>query len=406
MFKQSLIRSSILKELYFLGWASSTELSEKTGKSLPLILKHINEMVEDSLIEESGLAPSTGGRRPTMYRLKGKSMYTVSVAMDQFITRMAVIDTNNNTVLAHEFEFRLANANGIINFLVQNIENIIAEAGIDRGKILGVGVGMPGFVDFNKGENYSIMSDDEKPVAKLLNEKLQLPVYLDNDSSLIALAEYRFGLARNHKDAMVVNLGWGVGLGMILNGELFRGQNGFAGEFSHIPLFNNNKLCQCGKSGCLETETSLIVILEKIRDGLKSGRVSSLRSDFSLEHPQNEWKNVVAAATNGDKFVIEILAEIGYNIGRGIAILIHLLNPETVILSGRGAIARKLWVAPIEQALNEHCIPRLSANTTIGISQLGDEALSVGCSALVIEHLDSDLPLHLHHHQNNQIKVE
>ena len=126
-----------------------------------------------------------------------------------------------------------------------------------------------------------------------------------------------------------------------------------------------------------------------------------------MEHPQNEWKNVVKAATNGDKFVIEILAEIGYNIGRGIAILIHLLNPETVILSGRGAIARKLWVAPIEQALNEHCIPRLSENTTIGISQLGDEALSIGCTALVIEHLDSDVvPVYLHHLQNNQIKVD
>lgn len=389
MIKQSVLKSSILKELYFLGLASCADLSDKTGKSLPLIQKLINEMVDDELIEESGLAPSTGGRRPVMYKLKAKSMYTVAVAMDQFITKIAVIDTSNHTVLAKEFECPLANADALIKVLHENIGQVIKDSGIDRNKIIGVGVGMPGFIDFNKGENYSFFPNEEKSIARLLSDKLGLPVYLDNDSSLIALAEFRFGSAKNQKNAMVVNVGWGVGLGMILNGELFRGHNGFAGEFSHIPLFNNNKLCQCGKSGCLETESSLIVILEKVREGLKAGRVSLLKSDLNSGHLQNDWKEVVRAATNGDKFVIEILSEIGYNIGRGIAILIHLINPETVILSGRGAIARKLWLAPIEQALNEHCIPRLSANTTIGISTLADEALSIGCTALVIEHLDT-----------------
>lgn len=395
MIKQSILKSSILKEIYFLGLASCADLSEKTGKSLPLVQKLINEMIDDQFIEESGLAPSTGGRRPVMYKLKSDSLYTVAVAMDQFITRISVIDTNNHTVLEQELECPLANADGVLNILYENIEKIIRESGINRDRIVGVGVGMPGFIDFKQGENYSFFPNGEKSIARHLNEKLKLPVFLDNDSSLIALAEYRFGSAKNSQNAMVVNIGWGVGLGMILNGELFRGNNGFAGEFSHIPLFNNNKLCQCGKSGCLETESSLIVVLDKVREGLKAGKVSSIKNDFNTGHLQNEWKEVVRAAIHGDKFVIEILSEIGYNIGRGIAILIHLVNPETVILSGRGAIARKLWLAPIEQALNEHCIPRLSANTTIGISSLGDEALSIGCSALVIEHLDTDSPIYI-----------
>lgn len=400
MIKQTLLKCSILKELYFFGLGSCADLSEKTGKSLPLIQKLINEMIDDGLIAESGLAPSTGGRRPVMYKLKAKSMFTVSVAMDQFLTKIAVIDTSNNIVLSKEFECPLANADAVLNILHECIENIITESGVDREKIIGVGVGMPGFIDFRQGANYSFFPDAKKSVARYLNEKLNLPVYLDNDSSLIALAEYRFGSAKNLNNAMVVNIGWGVGLGMILNGELFRGQNGFAGEFSHIPLFNNNKLCQCGKSGCLETESSLLVIFEKVSEGLKEGRVSSLKNEFHSGHLQDDWKDIVRAATNGDQFVIEILSQIGYNIGRGIAILIHLFNPETVILSGRGAIARKLWLAPIEQALNEHCIPRLSANTTIGISSLGDEALSIGCTALVIEHLNTDSLVYL----NSDIK--
>jgi predicted NBD/HSP70 family sugar kinase len=395
MFKQSLLKSSILKELYFLRQASCAEISEKTGKSFPLIQKQLNEMIDDDLLEESGLAPSTGGRRPAMYRLKAESMYTVSIAMDQYITTISVIDTCNKIVISKELECPLSNAEGILKILYENTEDVIARSGVHRDKIIGVGVGMPGFIDFQQGENYSFFHNEEKSFARLLNEKLKLPVYLDNDSSLIALAEYRFASARNQKHAMVVNIGWGVGLGMILNGELFRGHNGFAGEFSHIPLFNNNKLCQCGKSGCLETESSLLVTLDKVREGLQTGRVTSLKSNFNSGHLQNEWKEVVKAAMHGDQFVIETLSEIGYNIGRGIAILIHLINPETVILSGRGAIAGKLWLAPIQQALNEHCIPRLSANTTIGISSLGEEALSIGCSALVIEHLDTESPLYV-----------
>ena len=395
MFKQSMLKSSILKELYFLRQASCAEISDKTGKSFPLIQKQINEMIDDDLLEESGLAPSTGGRRPAMYRLKAQSMYTVSIAMDQYITRISVIDTSNKIVISTELECPLANSEGILKTLYENTEDVISRSGVHRDKIIGVGVGMPGFIDFQQGENYSFFQNEEKSFARQLNEKLQLPVYLDNDSSLIALAEYRFGSAKNQKHAMVINIGWGVGLGMILNGKLFRGHNGFAGEFSHIPLFNNNKLCQCGKSGCLETESSLLVTLDKVREGLQTGRVTSLKNGFNTGHLQNEWKEVVKAAMHGDQFVIETLSEIGYNIGRGIAILIHLLNPETVILSGRGAIAGKLWLAPIQQALNEHCIPRLSANTTIGISSLGEEALSIGCSALVIEHLDTVSPLYV-----------
>src|SRR5688500_13301591 len=332
MIKQTLLKCSILKELYFLGLGSCADLSDKTGKSLPLIQKLINEMIDEDLIAESGLAPSTGGRRPVMYKLKAKSMFTVSVAMDQFLTKIAVIDTSNNIVLSKEFECPLANADSVLSILHESIENIITESGVDREKIIGVGVGMPGFIDFRQGENYSFFPNEKKSVTRYLKEKLNLPVYLDNDSSLIALAEYRFGSSKNLTNAMVVNIGWGVGLGMILNGELFRGQNGFAGEFSHIPLFNNNKLCQCGKSGCLETESSLLVIFEKVSQGLKEGRVSSLKNDFHSGHLQDDWKDIVRAATHGDQFVIEILSEIGYNIGRGIAILIHLFNPEMVIL--------------------------------------------------------------------------
>jgi predicted NBD/HSP70 family sugar kinase len=229
-----------------------------------------------------------------------------------------------------------------------------------------------------------------------LSTRLKLPVYIDNDSSLIALAEWRFGTARNKKNAMVINIGWGIGLGMVLNGDLFRGHNGFAGEFSHLPLFNNNKLCTCGKTGCLETESSLLVIIEKAAEGLKSGRRSALGSDFPSGHFEQDSQAVIAAAIKGDQFAVELLSEIGYNIGRGVAILIHLINPESIILSGRGALAGKVWQAPIQQALNEHCIPRLAANTSVEVSTLGYQAELIGSAALVMESRAKENPKTTH----------
>jgi predicted NBD/HSP70 family sugar kinase len=390
MLKQDIYKSSVLKELYFLRQASCAELSDRTKKSLPLVQKVVNEMITEGYLQETGLAPSTGGRRPAVYSLKPHSMYIVSVAMDQFFTKIEVLDTCNNRIASKEFDLPLRKTEKVLDILLDNIQSVIADSGIDLNKFIGIGIGMPGFVDFTKGHNYSFFENEDRSIVKYLHEQLGLPVYIDNDSSLIALAEFRFGSARKYKNAMVVNIGWGVGLGMILNGQLFRGHNGFAGEFSHIPLFNNNKLCQCGKSGCLETETSLQVIIEKVREGLKDGRPSMLRRNFESDHLLMLWKEIVQCATNGDQFAIEILSDIGYNIGKGIAVLIHLFNPETVILSGRGASAGRLWIAPIQQALNEHCIPRLASNTEIEFSSLGDDAFSIGCSALVVENFNSD----------------
>jgi predicted NBD/HSP70 family sugar kinase len=186
---------------------------------------------------------------------------------------------------------------------------------------------------------------------------------------------------------MVINIGWGVGLGLILNGELYRGHEGFAGEFSHIPLFSNGKLCWCGKEGCLETETSLLIIIEKVREGISAGRLSKL-SELPGEDPELACDAIMKAVQQGDQFAIGLFSKAGYNIGKGVAILIHLLNPQKIILSGRGSSAGSIWQAPIQQALNEHCIHKLYQNTSIEISTLGTQAELIGAAALVMENFE------------------
>lgn len=386
MGKSLYYKGLIFREFYFSGILSCADLSERIGKSLPLTMKILNELIEEGYVMESGLAPSSGGRRPVMYTIKGDTIYILSVAMDQLVTRISIMDIHNHHVAGiHKFELPLQKNPEALSALAEKMEEVIRKSGVDKKKIIGAGIGMPGFIDFKKGINYSYFDSEDKTITHYLSNKLNLPVYIDNDSSLIALAEFRFGAARYQRNAMVLNIGWGIGLGMVLNGELFRGHNGFAGEFSHMSLFNNNKLCVCGKTGCLETEASLLVVIEKAIEELKTGRLSALGKEFPSGYVEQDWEAIVNAAIKGDQFVVELLSHTAYNIGKGVAILIHIINPESVILSGRGTLAGKVWQAPIQQALNEYCIPRLAANTTVAISTLGYQAELIGSAALVME---------------------
>ncbi|HEY6976027.1 MAG TPA: ROK family transcriptional regulator [Chitinophagaceae bacterium] len=395
--KKTNYRRKIIKQLYFGNVLSCADISEKINKSLPLTTKMLTELIKEGYVIETGYAASTGGRRPITYSLRSDVMYVVAVAMDQLITRIAIIDLQNRYVTdVVKLELPLANNQNALPALAEKINEVINKSGIEKNKIVGIGIGMPGFVDFMKGLNYTFLHANGKNINHYIAEKIRLPVFIDNDSSLIALAELKFGAACGKKNAMVINVSWGIGLGLILNGELFRGHNGFAGEFSHIPLFDNHKLCECGKTGCLETEASLLVVIEKAQKALKEGKLSLIKK-LPENHFEMAYDAIIDAAGKGDKLAVELLSEAGYTIGRGVAILIHLLNPEIIILSGRGSLAGKLWQAPIQQALNAHCIPRLGINTEIQISALGYKAELMGAAALVMEHFET---LEFTHHKN------
>jgi len=202
---------------------------------------------------------------------------------------------------------------------------------------------------------------------------------------------------------MVINLGWGIGLGMIINGEIYRGHNGFAGEFSHIPLSEDGALCTCGKRGCLEAEASMLVVAEKAIKGIKKGHISSLKHT-DKDQSKLVGNAIMEAANNGDQFAIELLSDAGYKIGKALAILIHIMNPESIVLSGRGAIVGKILLAPMQQALNKYCIPRLVSSTGLLISELGFNAELTGTAVLVMENFDKENKNHSI--TNNQATME
>ena len=231
-------KRQIMKQLYFANGLSCAELSLLINKSLPLTTKLIYSLIDEGYVSEKGFAVSTGGRRPITFSLIPGIQYIVSVALDQFVGRIVIMNMHNQFVTAVEkFELPLFKNPEAVNILVESISNVIKNSGIAVKDIIGIGIGMPGFVDARKGINYSFLKTGGKTITELISDKTGIPVFIDNDSSLIALAELKFGASKGKKNAMVVNIGWDIVAGMILDGELFRGNNGFAGEFSHIPLF-------------------------------------------------------------------------------------------------------------------------------------------------------------------------
>jgi predicted NBD/HSP70 family sugar kinase len=389
--KSSQLKNMIIKCLYFDKAMSCAELSELFDKSIPSIAKAVNELIDEGFVVEQGYAPSSGGRRPLMYAINASAMYILAIAMDQLSTRIQLVNLLNQPVADFMmFELGLANNDSALSKLIEHINQYIDHTGILKDKIAGIGIGMPGFINPVKGINYTYLDAGGKSLTQTIADETGLPTYIDNDSSLIALAEQKFGIAKSQKEVMVINLGWGIGLGMIVNGELFRGRNGFAGEFSHIPLSEDGALCECGKRGCLEAEASMLVVSTKAVEGIEQGRITSLKQTDDA-HSKEMGDAIMVAANNGDQFAIELFSDAGYKIGKALAILIHIMNPQAIVLSGRGAKVGKILMAPIQQALHKYCIPRLSGGTELLISELGFDAELIGASVLVMENFDKEV---------------
>jgi len=385
--KSQRLRADIIKYLYYKKSLSLTDLSKLTKKSLPLVTSIVNNLINEGYIIEQGLAPSTGGRRASMYLLNpNHNKYIVAVAMDQLITRLTIYDLSRKVVLPMQYlELEMSQSLDDVDLLIKFINASIKKSKLNINDIIGIGIGMPGFVNSDLGINSSyLFVKDGSTLREYLSKGTALPVSLDNDSSLIALAELNFGKAIGLKDVMVVNIGWGTGLGMIVNGQLYRGSSGYAGEFSHIPLSDSNNLCSCGKRGCLEVDTSLVVMAEKAEKAIIDGVESSMKELFKDKSKQTR-DHFLDAVIAQDPLAISILSKAAFQLGKGLSTLIHILNPECIVLSGRGAKAGKMLMPAIQQAINEFCIPRIAEQTTIKLSTLTDEAELLAAASLMVE---------------------
>ncbi|MCS4225810.1 ROK family protein [Sphingobacterium sp. BIGb0165] len=379
----------IVKTLYFSGTLSIAELSKKIGKSIPITTNSIQYLLEKKIITCEGLAPSTGGRRATNYSLNGRDLpFILAITIDQYSFTITLLDLSNNIIKESSQEtINLQLDSNLHVRILERIDHYLADQLAAR--ILIVGITMPGFVNSAKGINTSY--SEQHPlfnIRDIIQQHLKRHAYIENDSAAIAIAEHNFGKAKDTENALVINLNWGVGMGMILKNELFRGSVGFAGEFSHIPLSDQNKLCSCGKKGCLEVEASLLAAIECASLKLDAGEVSILSELYQLER-KITIDQLMEAAIDGDQLAINSFSRIGYMLGKGIATLIHIVNPEKVIISGHGARIGQILLPQIQAAVVEFSINRLSKHTSIEISSLLNVQL-MGTASIAILALNGE----------------
>ncbi len=367
------------------GCTSAPILSQKLKISLPTCIVLLNDLITAGYVKNFGIGESKGGRRPSLYGLPEERYYVISCDFLRFSASMAILDSYHKFVTPIvEIDTHIDDPQ-LVDKLYNAAQQLIKENNIPDQKIYGIGVDMPGLINSKAGINYTIKDKRKANIGKELRQKFNKLVYVDNDARMHAHGEFHFGAAKDFKDAIIIHWSWGLGLGIFINGELCNGKNGFAGEFSHIPIIENGELCICGKRGCLETIASSNTIIRKVKEGIAKNEISSVITKFKNQPETLTPEDVINAAREGDEFCITVLNDIGSAMGKGLSYIIQLLNPEAIVLSGPLSKAKQYVLSPIQQSLNRFCLEKISESTLILISEMGDQTALLGTSEMIFK---------------------
>ncbi len=384
-------KKKILNLLYKHETLSGPLISKRIGVSLPTAISLLNELLELKYIEARGAGESSGGRKPTLFGLSNNSIYVVACEVERYKAKLIIYNSHNQPVTPLvKFETSIDD-NHLVDKIYQHAQQLIIENNIDEDRILGIGITMPGLIDEANGINFTIKSKSHRNIRERLEKKFEKLVYVNNDARMQAYGEYIFGAARGHKNAIVVTWSWGVGLGVIIDGKLYNGSTGFAGELSHIQLVEDGNLCICGKRGCLETVTSAYVLVREATKGINENRVSQLTEQFKGKTSELKPEDVILAARAGDEFSIHLLHQVGLALGKGLSITLQLLNPDIVVLGGPVSMANQFVLTSIQQSLNKYCLEQIYANTRIEISEIWEQSGLLGVTAMMYQKIFSDL---------------
>jgi len=385
--KRRIRKNQILNVLRARGTLSYTEIARITQFSLPMVSDLTRELLDEGFVLPVTPELSKVGRPPNELKLNPDAGYILGIDVGHISTEFVLINLANDVLYTSDDPtINIQNESDIIASLVIKIKAIMKETHLSEEKLFGIGVAIPGLVNSNAGNSYTYLNTKDTTTQQILESHFKKPVRIENDVKAMALGEIGFGQAKNVTDAACINLGWGIGLALILNGTIHYGKSGFSGEFGHINIIEDGLLCSCGKRGCLETVASGRAIGEIARHLLKNGAESRIKSGLESLDEVDE-KSIVEHARKGDQFCIEILQQAGNYIGRSIAVLINLLNPELIILGGKGSAARELILHPIRTAAVKYSLVELGLDAKIVCSELGDMAGCLGATTLITKEI-------------------
>lgn len=379
--KSAQLKREILRNYMFNGGVNITDLSRDLGLSVPTLTKTIGELIEEGLVVNLGKQGSTGGRQPSIYGLNPSAGYFMGVDIKHDTIALGITNFRGDMIITQENPFAVENSRESFDKLCNQILDFITSSHIRRDKLLAIGINIPGRVNPETGYSYSYFFFGEKPLSALLEERLGYRVYIENDSRAMAYGEYVYGAGNNEQNMLFLNLSWGFGLGMIIDGKLHYGKSGFSGEYGHFPFFNNEIICSCGKRGCLETEVSGWAAHREFTEKLRQGNISMLSKQYENGEAIT-INDILDAVAKEDMLAIEVMEKVGASLGRAIAGLINLFNPEVIVLGGTLYEAEDYLLLPIKNAIKKYALNFVSKDTSVKVSRLGESAGLVGIAAI------------------------
>lgn len=381
--KNALLKKRIITHYIYSGNSTLTDLSKELDLSIPTVTKFVSEMCEEGYINEYGKLETTGGRHPILYGLNPESGYFIGVDIKKFAVNIGLINFKGDMVdLKMDIPYKLENTPEALEELCRIISNFIKKTKIKTDKILNININISGRVNPELGYSFSHFNFSERPLAEILTEKIGYQISIDNDTRAMTYGEFLRGCVKGEKDIIFVNISWGLGIGIIIDGKVYTGKSGFSGEFGHVNVFDNEILCHCGKKGCLETEASGSALHRILLERIKNGASSILSNRINTSETPLTLDEIIAAVNKEDLLCIEIVEEIGQKLGKHIAGLINIFNPELVIIGGTLSQTEDYITQPIKSAIRKYSLNLVNKDSVITTSKLKGEAGVIGACML------------------------
>lgn len=376
--KNSAQKKRIITYYIHNGNSTITDLAKVLDLSIPTVTKLVEDMCQSGILNSYGKLETAGGRHPQLYGLNPDACYFVGVDIRRFCVNIGLINFNGELVETQMgVPYTFENTQKGLDSLCELISNFIGSLIVEKDKILDINVNVSGRVNPESGYSYSWFNFGEDTLAQVMTDRIGIDVYIDNDTRAMTYGEYLKGNTSEKKHILFVNLSWGLGLGIIIDGNLYMGKSGFAGEFGHFPAYDNEIMCHCGKKGCLETEASGSAMYRKLIERYNNGEQTFL-SDAIKSGKEITLEDFIDATNHEDMLCIELAEELGHELGKNIAGLINIFNPEVVIIGGILSQLGDYVLLPIKTAVRKHSLNLVNRDTTIKLSVLKDRAGIIG----------------------------
>jgi N-acetylglucosamine repressor len=387
-------KKNVLKTIYEYNrrgeFVTRNILSEVTGLSFATIIRFVSELLADGIIEEFNELESTGGRKPISLRINSDYGYVVSVDIGTFSSKIGVVRMNGELIEKQIYpsdEHNIPTKGLSIDELYEKLHDVISMYGHER--LLGIGIGVSGMVNCKEGRIIfcpNISGWDNILISSLLEERFNVPVFLDTSPRCMALAEQWFGVGQNVNNQIFASFGYGsIGSGIIIESKLFRGSGDFAGELGHVQVVSDGFLCTCGNRGCIEGYVTMPMIVSAIKE---EARENLGFSPIKLMVEKVEDINreiIVKALDEGDKIAGGVIAQTGKYMGVALADMANLFNPDLIVLGGGVIEYFPQLIDEVKRAVKKRSLVTIQRNLTIEKSALGLDGSIIGGAILVLQ---------------------